>query len=219
MDWLTVFLTKPKPLGYTGDMDTIRNLLAQLQSGLSGMFNSGMFNSRMFNRKQAQQVEPQKETIAQLITPSTIPAPQRWRHPIYNNLLRSENGLKLDELLSGTSLASQETGVPQSLLMDIPAIESSGGQILKQNGGGPGRGPYQFEMPLPTDVAGVAGENFDPMSATQSALLAAKLIKDKQLGRWGKMGGKWGSVDNQRKDPSNRLTNYYSQEELAPYLR
>jgi hypothetical protein len=117
----------------------------------------------------------------------------------------------------------KETGVPAELLIDISGIETSGGQFLKQISGGPGKGYFQFEMPLPNDIKKIAdrlfGGNFDPFDAYQSTRLAGELIKNKQLSRWGNIGGKWGSIDNQNRKESERLSTYYSEEELSKYFK
>lgn len=127
------------------------------------------------------------------------------------------NPKSFEELLAGARQASQNTGVPTDLLMDISGLETSGGQFVNQIGGGPGQGYFQFEPETLSDL----GSNIDPYSATQSAQLAAELIKNNQLSRWGTPQAPgmrdWGTLDN----PNNRngkLVDFYSPAELNPYL-
>lgn len=126
-------------------------------------------------------------------------------------------------LKSAAERVEKEIGVPAEILIDISGIETSGGHSLIQNSGGPGRGYFQFEMPLPSDIKKIAdrlfNNKFDPFDAYQSARLAGELIKNRNLSRWGKFGGSWGSVDNQTRDKNERLTTYYSKEELSKYLK
>lgn len=118
------------------------------------------------------------------------------------------------ELLSGAQIASERTGIPADLLMDISGAETSGGQNLNQFGGAPGQGYFQFE---PTTVRSLGVENFNPYSATESAGLAADLIKKRQLSRWGTPGARWGTLDNPR-NKNGKLTDLYTKEELNKYL-
>lgn len=125
-----------------------------------------------------------------------------------------------EELLSGTEIASKETGVPQSLLMDIAGIESSGGQFMNQLSGGPGRGPFQFE-PGQKYIP----PNFNFNSATESARLAGKRIASGALSNWGydankqmeREGRNWGSVDNPN-NKNGRLTDFYPKQLLNKFL-
>jgi hypothetical protein len=170
--------------------------------------------------------KPSASKQAPVPTPSPTPAPtqESYRHPIYDQPITPQpGGVRLDELLSATAQASQNHGVPQDLLMDIPAIESSGGQFPYQLSGGPGRGPYQFEVDgqgrLAPDLQARVGNDFDVFSATDSADLAGQLIAEQQLSRWGKPGGTWGSLDALIRRPDERLTTYYDPKtELNPYL-
>jgi hypothetical protein len=171
--------------------------------------------------------------LARQAQAQTEPPAPKYRHDIYNKPLSPrDQGVKIDELLSGTAQASQKYNVPQDLLMDIPAIESSGGQFPHQLSGGPGRGPYQFEVDgegkLAPDLQRLVGDDFNVFSATDSADLAGRLISQQGLSRWGtpKMsaqgipGGTWGSLDNQKKtNPLDRLSGLYDPKtELNPYL-
>lgn len=151
------------------------------------------------------------------------PQVKNYRHQIYDDpsYVRdgSTGGLKFDELLAAARQANKAyPRVPVDLLMDKFAIESGGGQYLKQFNNGPGRGPSQFEMPLPEDLARIAPEDFNPMSATDSAMLSAQLINNNGLSRWGTPGGTWGSLDASRREPKDRLSTYYSPEELNQFL-
>lgn len=118
-----------------------------------------------------------------------------------------------EALLAGARQASENTGVPSDLLMDISGAETSGGQFLNQFGGAPGQGYFQFE---PETLNGL-GANIDPYSATESAQLAAELIKNKQLSRWGTPGARWGTLDNPNNN-NGRLTDFYTPEELNQFL-
>jgi len=118
-----------------------------------------------------------------------------------------------EQLLSGAQIASERTGVPADLLMDISGAETSGGQNLNQFGGAPGQGYYQFEPETLRDL----GSNIDPYSATESAGLAADLIKKRQLSRWGTPEGNWGTLNNP-KNKNGKLTELYTKEELNKYL-
>lgn len=155
----------------------------------------------------------QKSPLEQLIPSSPwdedfVGPKQAYRHPNWNKW-KQQSPKSFDELLSGTRKASEQYGVPQDLLMDIAGIESSGGQIMDQLSGGPGKGYYQFENPE---------SGYNPYSATESAQLAAKRIKNKQLSNWGTPGGNWGSLDASIRDPKDRLSSYYTPEELNKYL-
>lgn len=158
-------------------------------------------------------------------TPTPTPEPKQYRNPIYENQIYKSNQnpvVKFDEMLAGAQEASQRWEVPLDLLMDIPAIESSGGQFGNQMSGGPAVGPYAFEMPLKDDIQAIVNKifpdsEFNPLSATDSANLAGYLIKNKQLQRWGKPDGTWGSLNNPN-NTNGKLTDYYSPEELNPYL-
>lgn len=172
--------------------------------------------NNIFNKQQAKAVKPTP-------TPSPTPSPnigrgwdvietskyqqqKPYRSPIWDKR-KVEAPQSFAELISGTKIASEQTGVPQDLLMDIPAIETTGGKFMEQLSGGPGRGWYQFEE----------AQGFDPMSATESAIRAAQEIKAGRLSRWGTPEGNWGSLNN----PSNangKLTDWYTNEELNQYL-
>lgn len=118
-----------------------------------------------------------------------------------------------EQLLSGAQIASERTGVPAELLMDISGAETSGGQNLNQFGGAPGQGYFQFEP----ETLRSLGSNIDPYSATESAGLAADLIKKRQLSRWGTPQGNWGTLNNQ-KNKNGKLTELYTKAELNKYL-
>ena len=148
---------------------------------------------------------------AQAPTPTATPTPQPYRLPQWETW-KKQNPSRFNELLSATAQASQAyPKVPQSLLMDISGLETSGGQFLDQLSGGPGQGYFMFEPTTLRDI----GADINPYSATESARLAAELINKGQISRWGKMGRKWGTIDNQRRPASDRLSTYYTQEELA----
>lgn len=145
-------------------------------------------------------------------TPTPTPNPNPYRHPRWDQN-REKFADYYQQLLSGTGLAHQKyPRVPQELLMDIAMIES-GGRPISQHGG-PAQGYFQFE---PSTLAGL-NSTIDPYSATQSAELAAQLINSNQLSRWGTPGGTWGSLDASRRNPEDRLTSYYSPEELNQFL-
>jgi len=134
------------------------------------------------------------------------------RNPNWEFWQKTQPG-KYAEILSGSKIASEQTGVPYGLLMDIAGAETSGGQFMNQLSGGPGKGWFQFENETMDDL----GQKIDPNSATESAKLAARLIANKQLSRWGTPGSKWGTLDN----PNNRngaLTDFYQPEELNQFL-
>jgi hypothetical protein len=182
--------------------------------GLAGGVGSAFINAKMGgNRaKAAEQANvpqtPQNEPLASpsaMITPSPQPA---YRHPRWEQR-KQEDPKTFEELLSGTSIASKETSVPQSLLMDLAMIESGGGKFMKQLSGGPGRGFYQYEN-LP--------DSFDTLNATASARMAGQDIQKGRLSKWGTPAGTWGSLNNQNRDPADRLTTYYSPEELNQFL-
>ncbi len=138
---------------------------------------------------------------------------------------KEQNPETYQRLLEETERVSKEKGVPQDLLMDIAGLETSGGQFMEQQGG-PGRGPYQFEVDesgnLPSDVQNIARETgieeFNPKDIGQSVELAGELVKRGQLSRWGTPQSSWGTLDNPRRKEGERLTDYYSQEELNKYL-
>jgi len=148
-------------------------------------------------------------TASAAAIPTPTP-PLEYRHPGWEKVKGNKN---YQEMSSGTALANQKyPDVPQDLLMDISMIEAGGMPI--QQYGGPAQGYYQFE---PSTLAGLKS-NIDPYSATESAELAAKLIHNKQLSRWGVPGGTWGSLDASRRQPDFRLSTYYSPEELNQFL-
>jgi len=138
----------------------------------------------------------------------------RFRLPQWEQWSK-QNPKGFEELLSGTGLASEKWGVPQDLMMDIAGLETSGGQFMNQVGGGPGQGWFQFE---PDTLEGLLSQ-IDPNSATESADLVGQLISEGQLSRWGGPKRRWGTLDNQRRPESDRLSTYYSPEEINPYLR
>lgn len=156
-----------------------------------------------------------RQTQAPQPTPTPTPNPNPYRHPRWN-----ENRVKypknFEELLSGTGIASKKWDVPQDLLMDTALIES-GGRPIPQHGNVPngGQGYYQFEPPT---LRGLGREDLDPYSATESADLAAELMSKHQLSRWGIPGGSWGSLDASRRNEADRLSTYYSPEELNRFL-
>lgn len=140
------------------------------------------------------------------------------RNPLWDTWQKT-NPKGFEELLSGAQLAAAKHGVPAELLMDISGLETSGGQILNQMSAPVGQGYFQFE---PATLRGLKSD-IDPYSATESADLAASLIKNKQLSRWGTPQSKnplnknWGTLDN----PNNKngsLMQWYGADELNPYL-
>lgn len=146
-------------------------------------------------------------------TPSPSPTPMvSPRNPNWQTWQR-QNPKGFEELLSGAQLASQKHGVPADMLMDMSGLETSGGLQLDPPAGHTARGYFMFNEPTLNDpyLPATVPDDFDPMSATQSADLAAQLIKKKQLGRWAVAKGKGAGGDS--------LSDFYSPEELAPYLR
>lgn len=150
-------------------------------------------------------------TLTPTLTPTPSPSSRQPRHPGWQEHQRDYPKYN-QELTSGTRLASQKYNVPQNMLMDISMIET-GGKPIDQYGGGPGQGYFQFEPKQSFIPPG-----FDPYSATASADLAAREISNRRLSRWGLPGGSWGSLDASRRLPKDRLTTYYSANELNPYL-
>lgn len=212
----------------------IRALIGQMQAGANKLRNWQLFPDPVpivFEKK--------SEQMGPAGMPTPMPTPQPVMQPQVKGASTSKNGGRnpyweqwkrtnpkaFEELFSGTGIASQETGIPQDLLMDISGIETSGGQNLIQkdkrgnvvpNGG---QGYYQWEQPTLKSL----GSNIDPMSATESARLAAQEIAKGMLSRWGTpqatnpLDKNWGSFDN----PKNRngsLVDWYSPDELNPYL-
>ena len=147
-----------------------------------------------------------------LPTPQPSPQPTQPRNPLWQRWQQAQPK-RFEELLSGAQIAASKYGVPFELLMDISGLETSGGQFMEQIGGGPGRGYFQFEE----DTLNGLGSKIDPNSATESADLTASLIAKKQLSRWGTPAGGWGTLNNQ-KNTNGKLTDWYSNEELNPYL-
>lgn len=146
-------------------------------------------------------------------SPSPTPMPQiQPRNPNWEHW-QQVNPKGFQELLSGAQLASERHGVPADMLMDVSGLETSGGTQLGSPAGHTAAGYFMFNDPtlndpyLPADVPA----DFDKNSATASADLAAQLIKKKQLGRWAVAKGKGAG--------GNSLGDFYSPEELAPYLR
>jgi len=163
---------------------------------------------------QQQLISPIPENYnPQFYAPSPTPTPtQPYRNPRWETW-KETNPRSFAELLAGTQEASQNTGVPQELLMDISGLETTGGRYLDQMGGGVGRGYYQFEPATTQDIT----SNMNPYSATDSANLAAKEIAGGRLSRWGTPSGQWGSLNNP-KNMNGKLTDFYSKEELNRYL-
>ncbi len=146
-------------------------------------------------------------------TPTPTPTPTvEPRNPNWGTWKR-QNPKGFEEILAGAMAASERTGVPADLLMDLSGLETSGGTQLDPPEGHTARGYFMFNEPtlsdpyLPVEVP----QDFDPMSATQSAQLAAELMKKQQLGRWSVAKGKGAG--------GNSLGDFYSPEELSPYLR
>lgn len=146
-------------------------------------------------------------------SPSPTPTPQiQPRNPNWE-VWQRQNPKGFEELLAGARQASENTGVPADLLMDVSGLETSGGTQLNPPKGHTASGYFMFNDPtlndpyLPADVP----VDFDRNSATQSAQLAAELMKKQQLGRWAVAKGKGAG--------GNSLKDFYSDEELAPYLR
>jgi soluble lytic murein transglycosylase-like protein len=108
--------------------------------------------------------------------------------------------------------AAQQYGIPPELLFDI-AFSESGFNPQAQNPDSSAAGLFQFTDPTWLDVLRMAqtpdsGLNLEqgatPLDPQAAALVAAYLISQGQLGRWGASQGGWGQ--------------FYSPEELAPYL-
>ncbi len=149
-------------------------------------------------------------------TPTPTPMPEAHRHQDWDYWKR-QNPKGYEALLSGTKIAEEEFGFPRNMNMDLSGIETSGTQFLDQLSGGPGQGYHQWE---PTTLEEIAWDGFDPYSATDSARLVAKIATENQgLGRWGKREGTWGSMDNLNRLLKDRMTTYYSDEELEPYWK
>lgn len=138
--------------------------------------------------------------------PSVMPA-DKPRNPNWDHWQKI-NPKGFQELLSGARQASARYGVPMGMLMDVSGLETSGGTQLNPPAGHTARGYFMFNNPT---IADVAPAGFDPMSATESAMLAAKLMKLGQLRRW--------AVLNAPGAGGNKLTDFYSDEELSPFLR
>lgn len=146
-------------------------------------------------------------------SPSPTPTPQiQPRNPNWE-VWQRQNPKGFEELLAGARQASERHGVPADMLMDMSGLETSGGLQMNPPAGHTARGYFMFNEPtlsdpyLPVDVP----EDFDPMSATDSADLAAQLMKKKQMGRWAVANGKGAG--------GNSMRDFYSPEELSPYLR
>jgi hypothetical protein len=139
----------------------------------------------------------------------------QYRNPLMEQWLKSGGRkLKSDEILSGTSIASKEYGVPQDLLMDITGLESQAGMWDRPFEDYEGqyadekhaRGPFMF-------LGGTArAEGLDDRySATESARATARKLKKGQLGEW--------DISDKPGAGGGRLTDWYSDEELAPYSK
>jgi len=151
------------------------------------------------------------KTSQQTVSPS--PQPQvNPRNPNWA-LWKKQNPKGFEALSSGAELASQKHGVPADMMMDLSGLETSGGTQLGSPVGHTAGGYYMFNNPtlndpyLPVNIP----EDFDRNSATQSADLAAQLIKKRQLGRWAVAKGKGAG--------GNTLGDFYSEEEMSPYFR
>lgn len=142
--------------------------------------------------------------------PTPTPTQAMYRHPRWEEN-KQAYPKEYQELTSGVKQASDNPLVRQ-LLMDIALIES-GGRPIDQHGG-PAQGYFQFE---PDTLRGLKS-NINPYSATESAGLAGDLIQGRQLSRWGVPGGTWGSLDASRRDVKDRLTTYYTPDELNQFL-
>lgn len=140
-------------------------------------------------------------------TPQIQPRNPNWAH------WQQVNPKGFQELLSGAQLASERHGVPADLLMDVSGLETSGGTQLGSPQGHTAAGYFMFNDTTLNDpyLPAQVPADFDKNSATQSADLAAQLIKKRQLGRWAVAKGKGAG--------GNTLGDFYSPEELAPYLR
>lgn len=153
-------------------------------------------------------------TITTAPSPAPTPTPMpsdNPRNPNWGQWKRN-NPKGFEELLSGAKLASTKHGVPAGLLMDVSGLETSGGTQLNPPMGHTASGYFMFNQPTINDpyLPAKVPSGFDPMSATDSADLAAQLIRKKQLSRW--------AVLNTPGAGKNMLTDFYSPEELAPYL-
>lgn len=166
---------------------------------------------------------PQAQAVS-IPAPSPTPTPTPTVEPRNPNwgTWKRQNPKGFEELLAGAMAASERTGVPADLLMDLSGLETSGGTQLDPPKGHTAAGYFMFndptvgnperEMKPSPEVLPFIPEGFDRMSATQSAQLAADLMKERQeLGRW--------AVARGRGAGGNTLGDFYSDEELAPYLR
>jgi len=168
-----------------------------------------------------QQEAPQ---VPQMPSPSPTPTPMPQMEPRNPNWAtwKRQNPKGFEELLSGAHLAAEKHGVPADMLMDISGLETSGTTDMNPPEGHTAAGYYMFNdptvgnpargIPASPEVARLMPEGFDRNSATSSAELTARLMKERRdLGRWAVVNGQGAG--------RNSLRDFYSDEELSPYLR
>jgi hypothetical protein len=149
-------------------------------------------------------------------TPQPTPTPKPYRNPNIDTW-KKQKGNRYSELESGSGIASKEYGIPQNILMDLAGLESQMGMynrvLLPKSAtdsaafykSHTAKGPYMY-----TDATARELGLTDPLSATESARTTAKELKKKRLSRWDVVKNKGAGGDS--------LLDFYSPEELAPYL-
>ena len=143
-------------------------------------------------------------------TPKPTPKPEPYRNPNIDYWFKQKPvGLKPDEMLSATKIASKKHDIPQDLLMDIAGLESMVGydpNSYKENESG-ALGPFQF---LAETAKGLDLEPESRLNATASAVATAKALHNKRLTEW--------DVIDKPGAAGNKLTDWYSEKELMPYV-
>lgn len=145
-------------------------------------------------------------------TPTTTPT-NTYRNTNVDKYWKKQNPQRYSEMIAGITAASKASGVPSGLLGDIAALESEFGNRAKTTvPGQTAAGPYMFTKPTIQEAInrGWATSSFNPQSATESASLAAKYIKNKLLNRW--------DVVKNPGAGKQSLKDYYSPDELNKYL-
>jgi hypothetical protein len=216
-----------KPLEQLSDSNAQKYAHPQLPTGSR---NEVMMDKARLRAKYDNDLAIRQKTLARISPQPEVPTIEEVQQPnpqyraTQGDVFRNQNPKSFEEMLSGVMQAVQKyPTVDQSLLLDKFFYESSGDINAVQNSGGPGRGGFQFEMPLPEDLARTARsiglDDFNPFDATQSALLAAHEVANGRLSRWGvpqkHQKKPWGTLDYPGKES---LVDVYGEEYLNKLL-
>ena len=159
-----------------------------------------------FQQQKPPTVVSQDEAVALINSmnqPTATPQPRLYRNPMIDTY-RRQRPESFDQIASAVQIASQETGVPPDLLFDLAGVES-GINVAAKNPHSTARGAFQYINSTAQQMG------IDPLNATESARATAKALKRRKL--------HWWEAYNKPGADKKKLTDFYSEAELAPYLQ